>query len=800
MKNSGIFFLLKKHQETLGKFEISPKQTTIKIGRAGFGADIEIPSPNVSRQHATIFSASPGHLRIRDDNSTNGTYLNGVRITESNLKTGDAISFQNNAAEYILIVNAENQSFRNGHETGHIPLEHLVEIPKSLYELLQEKESVVIGRQDCDITLSNLTISRKHTEVSRQEDGKYLVKDLGSKNGTFVNGEQIHAPTLVNTWDVIQIGQYEFKLEANTSTHIPTDQPEEIILAHGLTRQIGSGEQKKNILNNIRFKVLRGEFVAVMGPSGSGKSTLLKALNGSMPATKGKVYIHGKDFYHNYKLLKQVIGYVPQDDIVHRQLSIYRSLYYAARLRLASDVSHQEIDQKIDEILHKLGILHIKHALIKNISGGQRKRVSIAVELLSDPTILFLDEPTSPLDPETVEEFLKILRRLAESGTTILMVTHKPDDLDSVDKVLFLSKGGYLTFYGPTGEYLDYFQAQNVIGVYASINDVEKGKIWAHQFNQNQGDLRQTPNTNEQILQPDKQSPFRQFYWLSRRYLEIKTNDQVNTLILILQAPIIAVLLVLLFEELMLQTLFLMVIAAIWLGTSNAAREIVSEVPIYWRERMFNLRIIPYILSKIFVINLFSFIQILSMVGIIRVFVGLPHYWENVGLLLLLSFIGALLGLVLSSLADNADKVMSIVPLVLLPQIMLAGVIQRINEENEWLSYLTVSRWGIEAAANIEETVYFYYPNPVPNPDYWEAFQDLNPVDSAGRKALEDSLARQAVSDSLHLYHREKILDNPNMIEYPHYYNFSEILLILALHASLLFVAIFFSLRWKDRL
>ncbi|NJO02597.1 MAG: ABC transporter permease [Bacteroidia bacterium] len=168
-------------------------------------------------------------------------------------------------------------------------------------------------------------------------------------------------------------------------------------------------------------------------------------------------------------------------------------------------------------------------------------------------------------------------------------------------------------------------------------------------------------------------------YWLTQRYFRIKTNDRINTLILIFQSPIVAFLLAILFEKLTLQTLFMMLIASVWLGTSNAAREIVSETPIYRRERMFNLRLIPYIVSKLLVINLFSLFQVLLMVGIIQLTVGLSDYWAHVALLFLISFTGTLLGLFLSSIADNADKVMSMVPLVLLPQIMLAGVIQRIN-------------------------------------------------------------------------------------------------------------------------
>ncbi|MDX2305096.1 MAG: ATP-binding cassette domain-containing protein [Microscillaceae bacterium] len=799
MESQEVYFLLKYQQEIVARFDLPLGKDEITVGRKGFGADIEIPSPGVSRLHASIRWVNKNHFRVIDHQSTNGTYLNGVRIEESSIRNGDVISFQKNQSEYTLLVNAREELYTSHPDGKPTPLEHLIEPQKSLYELLLEKDQILIGRQDCDITLANLTISRKHTSISRQSDGKYLVTDLGSKNGTFINGQPINTPTLITDKDLIQIGKYEFNLSSTPLTEVEAQTSSEVIVADNLFKSVGIRDKKKDILHNINFKVAPGEMVAIMGPSGSGKSTLLRALNGYAPATSGKVFIHGKDLYRNYKLLKQDIGYVPQDDIVHKQLSIYHSLYFAARLRLASDLSKQEIDAKIEEILDKLGILHIKDSLIKDISGGQRKRVSIAVELLSDPSILFLDEPTSPLDPETIDEFLKILKKLSEGGTTILIVTHKPDDLDIADKVVFLSKGGYMVFYGGVKEYLDYFQAKNVIAVYASINNAEKGKEWSARFNhQNHQILTLTPN--EKIKQPRKQSAFRQLYWLSARYFKIKTNDRINTLILVFQAPLIALLLVVLFEKVMLQTLFLMIVAAVWLGTSNAAREIIGELSIYQRERMFNLRIIPYIFSKLLVINFFSLIQMLMMVAVIHLSLGLFNYWEYVGLLLLLAFTGSLMGLALSALVDNADKVMSLVPLVLLPQIMLAGVIQRIDDKNEWISFLTVARWGMEASANISQEAYFYYPDKVPNRAYFQPLQGISPLDSLRIAEIKDSLREAQVRDSLHRFVREPILGNANMITYPTYYDFEVILGIIGIHILLLFGVSYLALRAKDRL
>ncbi len=798
-----IFFVLKHIQLPSQTFEMPLHQQKIMIGRKGFGADIGIEAGGVSRIHAYIERADKGLLKIRDAGSTNGTYLNGIKIENSDLRRGDVITFQRNNPDYFLIVNDDKVSTSlSVTSESFTPIEHLIEPSQTLYELLAQKKSIVIGRQDCDITLANLTISRKHTQITKQAEGRYLVKDLGSKNGTFINGNQIFSPTEVNEKDLIQLGRYEFRLDKPFDTQALPLEDEIVLIASQLTRLVGKAPERKAILRNVNLEIKAGEVVAIMGPSGSGKSTLLKALNGDAPATDGTVYVHGRDFYKNYKILKQDIGYVPQDDIVHGQLSVYDSLYFAARLRLESDVSKQEIDTKIAEILAKLGISHTKEALVKTLSGGQRKRVSIAVELLSDPSILFLDEPTSPLDPETIEEFLKILKSLAASGTTILMVTHKPDDLDSADKVAFLSRGGYLVYYGDTKNYLAHFEANNVIGVYAQINDVEKGRLRAAAFLSQKPDIAesQTGNGNAKVIEPRRKAPLRQFYWLTLRYFKIKTNDRINTTLIVSQAPIIALFLAILFEKMMLQTLFLMVIAAIWLGTSNAAREIISELPIYRRERMFNLQILPYIFSKITVINFFALLQVLLLVAILSISVGIENLWANVGLLLLLSFVGSLLGLWLSSLFDNADKVTSLVPLVLLPQIMLAGVIQRLNTTSEWLSFLTIARWGVESSAKIESQAYFYYPEKIPNKTYFEALKEITPLDTLRQREVKDSLAQLQVPDTLYQYVAEPILGNSNMLDFPTYFSLSETFLFLGLHTIVLFTAIYVSLRRKDNL
>lgn len=719
-----------KHNKPFRKLAVTKGlKTDITIGKKGYGSVIDLDSLYISRVHAQIMVRNQNELVLRDRGSTNGTFVNGTKITEKQLENDDVVTFGGKAEFKIVVKLIKKATEKPTDFTNKEPFSDL--IPKGveiddphstgdLATLLEYKNEIIIGRSgESDIKLPQLTITRKHASITKQPDGSYILKDLGSKNGTFVNGRRITEATPITEKDDINIGAYKFKLKKpaeDIRTHIA-------IRASGLIKKVNNG--KLTILRDVSFQIPAQEFVAIMGPSGCGKSTLLRALNGDFPATSGKVFIHDMELYENYDYLKRLIGYVPQDDIVHKELSVEKSLFYAAKLRLSSDVSTQDIHTKIDEVLTNLNINdpEIRTRKIKDLSGGQRKRVSIAVELLTDPSILFLDEPTSPLDPETIEDFLLCIQELAKKGTTVLMVTHKPNDLYYVDNVIFLSKGGYMTFYGSKEGLLPFFDAKNVIGVYAKNGTIEQGVKWADKQNRRNPHSEEVNTPNKEIQKRRDDSFFKQLFWLTVRFFNIKTNDRVNTLILLMQAPIIAGLIALIFDELTMSVLFLMTISAIWFGTNNSAKEIVDELPIYRRERMFNLRILPYVLSKIIVLTLFSAIQVFVFVAIIYHLVGtdalhMNVYLDNVWVMLFLAFSATLLGLLVSALVNNAEKVMTVIPIVLIPQIMLAGVITTIPEKSavEFVSYSMLSRWGTESFAYVQDSVRNYITTPE-NPD-----------------------------------------------------------------------------------
>ena len=670
---------------------------SLVVGK-GSEANVKLENERISRNHLQLVYNSEGSLHVTDLGSTNGTFLNGFKLVPGEdklLKPKDKLQLAGVNGILIVVEKANNRKETN--------------TQTDIFEKLKRKRQITIGRNsDCDIILDSETVSRYHATIRAIGDGTYSIKDLGSRNGTFINGKKVKGIAKISLTDKIYIGRHQLTLKGKAK-----DLSEELaITAIGIEKTYSNGVKA---LKKMDLSVPSKSLLAVMGPSGCGKSTLLKALNGDTPATRGKVLLFGQELLSNYDYLKTQIGYVPQDDIVHQQLTVEECMYFTAKIRLDKP-SDKKIDAKINQILRDLNISHIKHNLISEISGGQRKRVSIAVELLTDPLILFLDEPTSPLDPQTVEDFLGILKKLSDKGTTVVMVTHKPEDLDYMDEVIFMAEGGNISYYGDSKKYKQYFNVKTAVAVFAQISGSTAGQ-WIKRY-LNPRPLTQTTSQDFNVKPNSNTSLFLQFYWLTMRYFRIKTNDKINSGIMLIQAPIIAILICLIFDEISSGVLFMIAISAIWLGTQNAAREIVGEQAIYKRERMFNLDIFPYLLSKITVLSFFAIVQSFLFILILSIGYGNNSVSINnaVDAFIWMSFISVaatFLGLLLSASVNTTEKAMTIVPLILIPQIMLAGLIARVSSPLvEFLSYLTLSRWGVEGFNDIQQIVVQEIPSP----------------------------------------------------------------------------------------
>jgi len=682
---------------------------TVTIGSRSSNplVDFELDSSLISPEHAFISGDGLGNLFLTDQGSTNGTFLNGTRIPSHQdilLEPGSTITFASNDLYQLYVEPSISEQ----------PIQPAIAADEnsnysSIIDLLNTSGNVIVGRgADSDLMISDVTVSRQHAHIVKTSPSTFTITDLNSTNGTFINGQKLQGTRNLLTDDIILIGDFRLSLTGSTQ-----DIRNEIaIRTEGIMKQYQNGYLG---LQETSISIPSQKLLAIMGPSGCGKSTLMKALNGDDPCTNGRVFIHGLELTANYEYLKPRIGYVPQDDIVHKELTVEQSLFYAAKLRMDKP-DKITIETKIDQILFSLNIQQIRKNKIHSISGGQRKRVSIAVELLTDPLILFLDEPTSPLDPQTIEEFLDILRSLSDRGTTVILVTHKPEDLNYMDLVIFMSEGGHLVYYGSTDKYKEYFGVNSAVEVYADISGTE-APVWIRQYQSQHNDVALQESSTPSHITKLKTSTLLQLYWLSKRYLNIKINDRLNTLILLAQAPVIALLLSFIFQHISPAVPFLVAISAIWFGVSNAAREIVSELPIYRRERMFNLKITPYILSKLTILTLLSIIQASLLIGILSLrfsdvmFNDINPVWHNpasaILWTILLSLSASMMGLLLSATMNSSEKVMTLVPIVLIPQIILAGFITKISNWGiEIISWLTLARWGTEGLHIIQEKVY----------------------------------------------------------------------------------------------
>ena len=689
MSDSGYKILIYHKSKLIDKIIANRNEYFNLILGRDENCQVQISDKIVSHQHAQLIFCEEG-LFIQDLSSSNGTYLNRIKLDSNKLtrlNLNDKIQFS--ISDKIMISVTE---FSTQEEAVY---------SDSILSKFKSKNIVVLGRDKnvCDIVIDNPTISRKHATIVKNK-GAYIISDEGSTNGVFINGRKIRGSVTITKSDVIFIGSHKISLEEGVS-----DLKDQLaIYSTGIEKVYNNSIVG---LQSTHLSLTSSKLIAIMGPSGCGKSTLLKALNGDNPPTKGKVFLFDLELTENYEYLKTLIGYVPQDDIVHSQLTVKQCLYYSARLR---NIPEENIENRITEVLKDLKIEERKNSLISELSGGQKKRVSIALELLAKPLLLFLDEPTSPLDPYVIKEFLDILKELTTNGTTVIMVTHKPDDLEYMDEVIFMAEGGAMAYHGDVTTYKKYFAVTSPVEVYHKISG-KNAVIWIDRFRKIQNRKGTQSKQIEGIKNKSNISVLSQFYWLSSRYIKIKTQDKGNFYLMLIQAPIIAVLICMIFSDVTGAVPFISAIAAIWFGSNNAAKEIVSEMAIYKRERMYNLSIFPYIFSKISVLSLFSVIQ--SAIYIIVLYV----YFSNQTVefanpiqafcwMSFVSIVSSLFGLCISSLSKTTEIVMTTVPIVLIPQIMLAGLIAKIGSPIvELISYLTLSRWSTEGFNIIQENI-----------------------------------------------------------------------------------------------
>ena len=531
----------------------------MSIGR-NISNDIVINSRTVSGQHVQILRQGNQwvlfHPHPERKQTLNGLLYQGRKIRGDEhfrkvLAPGDIFRIGNEDGSYVTLTYHDGSS-----ETqDELPPMHPIKLGDA---------EVTIGRVAGNtVVLPHPQVSAHHARLMR-EGGSYRIFDQNSTNHVYVNA-QLVTNALLKMGDEIRIGPYKLIFESTQLTQY--DESNYIrIDALNLKKY---GNNHVTLLNNISLSIAPRKFVAVVGGSGAGKSMLLNALSGLRPAHEGKVLYNGQDYYRNLAAFNTQLGYVPQDDIVHRDLTLERALFYAAKMRLPNDFTGEQIQQRIDEVLEDVELTGRRKLLIKKLSGGQRKRASIAMELLANPSLFFLDEPTSGLDPGLDRKMMFLLRKLADKGHTIILVTHATNNISTCDYVCFLAQEGRLAYFGPPEEAKAFFRKDNFAEIYSSVEPSEGNSSvpeevevrfksskdyqtyiaeplkGVHDVTSRASSGVNGHTRSKEKKRPKRGNPWKQFVLLCMRHVELLKNDPGNLLILLLQAPLVALLLML---------------------------------------------------------------------------------------------------------------------------------------------------------------------------------------------------------------------------------------------------------------
>ena len=682
------------------------KKGLYTIGRSQ-SASIALPSNWLlaSGLHMQIRLDDNGSAQVRDGSgekpSRNGTQLNNRFISSNNWSEWKR-------TDELKIGNHQKESIR-------LSLIDKVDLDSNMV-VKSDKQSasvrITIGRgAECDVCIQGFTISRLHCEIKRISLSTKLFDY--SKNGVYINGQKVMGTYDLKGNDEIKIGTHVF-----------------LWTGERLIKETSGSNYRIDVrdlwlegrIRGTSLSIEPGQLVAFVGGSGAGKSSLLTTIVGQNMGYVGNIQINGNELRDSYKSIKQDIGFVPQDDIVHMDLTVEEVLRYSARLKLP-DIETQR--EGVERVLNELEIGHRRKARVRELSGGQRKRVSIGVELIADPRILFLDEPTSGLDPGLDKRMMELLKSLAISGRTVALVTHATNNVMLCDQVVFLGRGGYLCYAGPPKDCTSHFGVRgdfSDVYQYLEKEDDEIQRI-SHAFAQNQAHTLKVVENHDRTPVNDSYSTWKRFRnfipqltTLLSRDIKLQLRDGTSLALNAITAPLAALMIAIAANSRDVfsnhsnasinayssaqRILFVVVCSAIWVGLSSSLQVIVKEKQIFKRERSFNLLPEAYLFAKVIVMLLSALIQALFLVTSVSFLFEAPGGVDNWPLLigitsfLTLAAIGSQ-ALLFSSVVKNSQQASSIAPLLLIPQLVFGGVLFQLSDSANGIYSFIASRWSM---------------------------------------------------------------------------------------------------------
>ena len=718
------------------------------IGRAP-GSAIELKHPEISRQHCRITWDGQSCF-VENISSTRGTTINGTLIAiPMALRPGDEIG----VGPVILRFEPAGASLPNAPIAQMAPppfVQSSPPVPMPVTsgpgmmppppppapvvaspganivvrgvptDRIELTSSMVIGRdQSCEVVLHDKSVSRRHASVHPRGNGGCLVRDENSQGGSFVNGRRFDEHEFV-VGDRLEIGPFCFQFDGVALTRVANTAGGSI-RATALLMEVtewslvgilsGKGSRKNTILDNVSVHVPPSRFFGLIGPSGAGKSSLLHTLAGLRKPEGGVVLIDGEDIYASD--IPPSFGFVPQDDIVHSELTVRQALKYSARLRLAADTPGHEITRLIDQTMDQLLLTPRAELPIWRLSGGQRKRVSVAVELLARPSILFLDEPSSGLDPATEFQLMTLLRNLADTGCTIVCTTHVVENAFLIDQLVILT-GGCLAFQGSPDEVKEYFGVKKLTELYDQLAN-RTPKEWQGAFAEHAAARPPEIAGSSSIVRTNtKVRRAMSLPILIARQWTILQSDWRNFIILLGQPPIIAGLVSWVVTKEVDQpralVMFFAYLSTLWFGTSNAARVIVEEIPIYRRERLVGVGANSYLLSKFIFLATITCFQAAFLWALMTFFEGGRDGSATLQLLGLCSTAVAAvgIGLAISALSRTVMQAVMIVPVVLIPLIVFAGYVVRPGQMTDAAKRVSMVMPSYQAQAMMDLSFLFH--------------------------------------------------------------------------------------------
>jgi ABC transport system ATP-binding/permease protein len=604
--------------------------------------------------------------------------------------------------------------------------------------------SVTIGRaDDNDIVVPDVLASRHHATLVLTPLGTEI-QDRSS-NGTFVNGTRVGS-AILSEGDVVTIGNVD--LVVSGGMLVPRSETETRtggLEVRAVEYVVDNGKQ---LLDNISLTARPGTLTAVIGGSGAGKSTLARLIAGYTTPSSGSVTFEGHDVHAEYASLRSRIGMVPQDDVVHRQLTVNQALGYAAELRLPPDTTKGDRAKVVADVLKELDLTKHADTRVDKLSGGQRKRASVALELLTGPSLLILDEPTSGLDPALDHQVMMMLRQLADAGRVVIVVTHMLSYLDTCDQLLLVAPGGKTAYAGPPDQIGDAMGTTNWAKIFSQVGaDPEEAN--RRFLERDQGPPPAQTDQPADLGKPVHTSLRRQISTIARRQVRLVVADRAYFMFLALLPFILGALSLTVpgssgfglpaphagTPDESAQILALLLPAAAFMGTALTIRDLVGERAVFQREQAVGLSPTAYLLAKTAVFCGFAILQSAIITAIVMIGKGMPTQGavllghsnlaatvELFATVAATCVASAILGLAISSLVRSSEQIMPLFVVAVMAQLVLCGgmvpVTGRLGLDQ--LSWLMPARWGYAAASSTVDVRHLVPGSLLPQDRFWQ--------------------------------------------------------------------------------